>query len=593
MLQPCLKMEAPRSGSSFGRRRYRRGCLFARRPRGQDHRSSRIIRSMLGGAEGRRPRAAQAAPPAGTIFDTLMLPNLGMYCRLLTHGPLGLPFGSTRQRHLKCDEAWPRCARCTRSGRECHRDASSSTSSAAGGFLPRSCSPWFGLCADAAPRDRELFYILRTSALGSLAGFFDGGFWSEDAVRAAQSVPAVWHAGLAIAAECMSVAAVSAQDGERRRVYAMQHYGRAMQSLVAISKKAELTYVDKEAILLSMVLLTGLSCLWKDVDTALTHIGRGIQLFRQWRIQESVLGPAMPVQLLRVRSLITLFHRFEVQYFGFFEVVAEPTFELNAAGSEAWTGSFTSIMEAYSELLTISLAMRCSHPGTKYSTHHPQPAMYAKFRGPFANWKAKFARFISSRIMTDSEMKGVLTLEIESAMTEIIISVDEVDGDVRQLAYDSWLPMFEYMMTLAERLHEQTLKDTAHSPAFPLFSFSLSISDPLFLFVKCRDGRLRRRAIALLRRWPQQDGLIPSEVRLARLEQLMLFEESFTMVEEGQRPVYCQCIAGTFICGWHRVRWHSMETTGSRTADTWLVTQWDWAQGYLEAGLIEKRTIAW
>ncbi|KAJ3495399.1 hypothetical protein NLG97_g3428 [Lecanicillium saksenae] len=459
----------------------------------------------------------------------------------------------------------------------------------------RPYSPLFGLCADAAPRDRALFYTLRTSAFNSLAGCFDRDFWSEGALQAAQSFPAVWHAGLAIAAECTSVATIgiSAQDNEWRHVYAMQHYNKALQYLITVSNKTELSYTDKEAMLLSMILLTSLCCLWKDVDTALIHIGRGIQLFRQWRILDVALSPAMPVQLLPVRSLITLFLRFEMQYVRFFELATEPTYELQAATPETWTGSFTSIMEAYSEFLTISLAMRCTDPGATHSTFHPRLPIFAKFRGPFDNWKAKLARFVASRVMTDYEMQCILTLEFESAMTEIVFSVDGVDSDVRQLAYDSWLPMFEYMMTLAERLYEQTLKDTAHSPAFPLFSFSLSISDPLFFLLNCRDGRLRRRALALLRRWPQQDGLVQSEQRAARFEQLMLFEEGFGMVEEAQRPAYCQCIAGMFICGWHRVRWHTMMTTGSRTADTWLVTQWDWAQGYFKSGLIEKKTIEW
>ncbi|KAJ3497291.1 hypothetical protein NLG97_g2024 [Lecanicillium saksenae] len=456
-------------------------------------------------------------------------------------------------------------------------------------LLQRPYTPLLSLFANVAPHNKGLFRTLRTSLFNTLLELFDRDFWSEDSLQRAHSFPAIWHTGTAIAAECTSIATAEAttQDKEGLHVYAVVQHGQAIRSLITASDKQDLSYADKEAVLFSMVLLAGLSCLWKDGDAALIHIGRGIQLYRQWRIEDGAVTSTKRVQPIKSQSLITLFRRFEEQYFCPSDAV-----QLQAVSPDVSTQLFTSVMEAYYEFLPILIAIRCAEPVIKPGTERSGVALISKYREPFRCWKAKFAR-LKSGATTDSVVAGILTLEIWSDMAEIMIAVSEVNDDVRQLAYDAWLPVFERMVAAGELLHSMIIKNPSPSSLLPVFSLSLSVSSPLFFVSRCRDGMIRRKAIALLRKWPHQDGLVPSGMRAARAEQLMLFEERFAMVEEAQRPTFCQCIAGGFICGWHRVRWAGIKSTGSRSADTWLVTQWDWKQGYFKKGYIEKMNILW
>lgn len=462
------------------------------------------------------------------------------------------------------------------------------------GSLPRFYSPLIGLYAEATPRDKALFYTLRTSALKGLAGVFDRGFWSEDAVRAAQLTPAVWHAGLAIAAEYTSVFTPEAleYDKERRRVCAREHYGRAVQSLIAISRKKDLSHNDKETVLLCIVLLTGLCSLWEDVDGALIYIRKGFQVFREWRVEEFAFRPSTHVQLLSMRSIVLLFRRFL-----FHDLLMEgrdnSTTALQATSSEFQAGLFISVTDAYSELLSILISSRLEFPlEGAINSSLTKPSLY-KFRAPFYSWKVKFARLLASSHGSTSETESILTLEIYSAMLEIFLGINEVSAALRQLAYDAWLPTFQRIIALAERLYQVITTKTEISPRQPLFSFSLSITDVLDYFCKCRDGGLRRRAIALLRKWPQQDDIMPPSAFAARVEQLMLWEEHYTLVDEAQRPACCQCIAHTFICGWHRVIYRSLCISEPKAGSLLLVTHFDVEEGRFGAGLVERMTISW
>lgn len=470
------------------------------------------------------------------------------------------------------------------------------------GHLQRPYAPVASLYAVATPRDRELFYTLRISALKSLTGVFDREFWSKDAVQAVQSIPALWHAGLAIAEEyrcrLASRTPLHFTDTDPRRAYAREHYGKAIQSLIAITSKTELSSIDKQTVLLCTVLLTGLCCLWHDYPAATTHLGQGIQVFRRWHIQDLArLYPAQAqVQLLKISSITLLFHRFEQQYASLGDADIELPFELPATIWELRRGSFTSATEAYSELLPILNAIQFA--GKIISPNNPRPERPSRhqYRSPFYNWKARFSRLSTLRGMSDAETACILTLKIWSTTLEIHFLTTEGPRLLQLLEYDTLLSTFQHIIELAENLYDILARDTSLSPTLPLFSFSLSITEALLSLRLCRDGEIRRRAIALLRKWPRQDGFMPSAVTAMRLEQAMLWEEHYTFVDRAERDACCQCVAGTFICGWHRVvseRIESAGPTGTRKAYMWLITHLDAEENRYALGLVEKRLVSY
>lgn len=501
-----------------------------------------------------------------------------------------------RQRHVKCDEAYPFCARCTTLGRQC--SGYSNLAAAEAPQLGQTPDALFGLALDSSPGDRELFYIMRTSVVKNASGAFDRSFWAEDVVRAAQTCPAVWHASLAMAAVHKSLLSRETDSGGDRRwqICAMDHYGRAIQSLIDISNKNYLSCIDKDIVLLSCILLIGLCCLWQDDTAAFTHAGKGLQLFHQWGSWKMATQSAAQDHIVSVSSLIMLFHRLEDQYVTLGPSDERQTCQLQATANLSTGVAFTSLTQAYSAYLPIIVGMCNGTVPPLNGGYMPAPAAVQVYAEPFRVWKANFAVFIASRHVQECDAQGVLILEIWSTMTEMVLRTFAIGRHLRQIVYEESRPMFERIVLLAERLHEEMTKSadlTGASSASPLLSFSLSACDPLLFFWRCSDGSLRRRAIALLRKWPQRDGMHDPAVAASLLEGIMLFEESWTRVDEAIRPAVCQCVRDSYTCHSHRVSSFHTEPTGKRSAELVLGTYLDMQESNLAEGLINKVTITW
>lgn len=160
-----------------------------------------------------------------------------------------LTYRCDRMRHINCDENRPAFNRCITSKQHCGGYTKPVPS--APKLLRQPSSLSVGLYSNATPRDRELFFILRTVALQSVSGVFDRDFWAVDVVRAAQIYPAVWNAGLALAAmyRGLHAAVLPPNETNQHEIYAMLLYGKCMRSIIGIIGKGEVSVTDQEAVL--------------------------------------------------------------------------------------------------------------------------------------------------------------------------------------------------------------------------------------------------------------------------------------------------------------------------------------------------------
>lgn len=228
------------------------------------------------------------------------------------------------------------------------------------------------------------------------------------------------------------------------------------------------------------------------------------------------------------------------------------------------TTSFTSTTEAYYEFLALKVHI-CNAVAVAVSgdmdARSPQPdklnpdALYA-YRMRFSHWERKFQSLIHSQNLHKSELEAILTLQIWAAVVRIQLYCRPMVDPRADLVYDEWHSTFQHIVTLSEQLYVVTIEN-ARQTGLPhsslLFSFGFSICAPLIYTVRCYDGGIRRRVIALLRKWPRRDGVLDPKLAAAVIEETMLYEESLAVNSKIAGADLCPCIPLKYVCGGHRV----------------------------------------
>lgn len=410
-----------------------------------------------------------------------------------------------------------------------------------------------------------MFFFFRTETASRVAGPFDRSFWTVDLLRATQVHPAIWHASIAVAAmyKRYTIPADATTRDLRRGLYefALAQYNASISGLVGVASAEEQSTDDRDVILATSVLYSGLCSLRGDPKEAFLHMRSGLRLFRQWRHWERKGRRSRGV--LPVDSLITLFNRFDSQALNLLDDKSRMGSEERDIPREPSRAPFTSVTEAYFEFeLTLNglvdLRQRkdlISPP----SVPCPDRENRTSFRSALDAWKAKFAALYP--LLKDSEMEAALVLRIRQIAFEIALGIDETRWE---LGWDDFLGQYRQIVTLSRELLEEYHSEPMgrEESCTPMFSFAASVCEPLYITASsCRDGSIRREAISLLRKWPRRECLWDSVLAASLAESIMLLEErAVGGGRDGEEE--CYCVEGVFICHGHRVADAKLELLG-------------------------------
>jgi hypothetical protein len=152
---------------------------------------------------------------------------------------------------------------------------------------------------------------------------------------------------------------------------------------------------------------------------------------------------------------------------------------------------------------------------------------YRKYGGEIARWFSAFTPFYHSikKGKYERAWTAASLLQIH-AMTSEIMLLSSLTGDESSL--DRFLPQYREVVSLARRI--------SGSPFFQVqkFKFDLGIVNPLRLVAKwCREGKVRREAITLLRESKVREGLYDGLIMAKTQEWIMLLEEE-GLVADGK-----------------------------------------------------------
>lgn len=414
----------------------------------------------------------------------------------------------------------------------------------------------------------QMFDLLRSATVRQITGGFDTSFWTVDFLQASQTYPAIWHAGLALSAmhQRMKITQNSSWNQQLQRdyyIFALKQYNSAIKCLMEIAQRRSPTPAEKETLLMASMLFAGICCLQGDPKQAVVHARTAIHLFYEWKFWEQIYDGKDTRKgcVLSGSSIVTLITYFESQFINRLRNESRPPWRGQNTPQKCSTSPFTCVTDAYSEFQPLfngllETLLHISYPSEE-NVARPKPSNIHLFRQEYGVWGEKFRQFKDSRKAKPEEEEGMTILELYWIGIEISVIVD-----VRKTAFawDSFRPAYERMITLAEELYERELERCAAGYDMePVFSFSMSITEVLvFVGFNCRDFVIRRRVIALLKKWPRRDGLWDAKTIAAMCEAAMNLEESAAIKKEDHAEgdnsaASCECIQGEFICHDHRV----------------------------------------
>ncbi|KJK92405.1 hypothetical protein H633G_03762 [Metarhizium anisopliae BRIP 53284] len=498
-----------------------------------------------------------------------------------------------RKRRVKCDELKPSCRVCVSGGRKCEwylrpvqlpeLPISLLASQPSHTVSPPGIQP--------SEPERYMFDLLRKRTVKHVSGIFEQSFWSVNMLRAAQVYPAVWHACLSFAAVHKITTAFQSDafsdQSKSTYAFALKQYNSSIRYLLRMMPHATPTLEDQEMVLLVCLLFTGLSSLQRDTSQAVAHSSNGIQLFYRWRYWDQASPSGQRANcILPSGAVVSLITHMEASFRNRALTVSPwrgMHIHQGCLGTNLPTKAFDSAEEAFSDLapMLTGIVEIMQHIGLESEETQPHPSRDGRslFRPRFAAWRAKFDLLHQSGKLQPSDSGIMLLLKAVSIGVDVFL---QVDFNNLEASFDKFHSSFECLIALMEELFTEDAKRCGDQASnFSELSFSLSACGLLTLVAtNCRDGKLRRQAIALLRRFPRCGTTWDPRVSIRVAETIMELEEQGC--HPGNEDMNCACIPGDVICADHRVALWSVELLTYQDARILMRTVQDVREGRRE-----------
>ncbi|TDZ22690.1 Aspercryptin biosynthesis cluster-specific transcription regulator atnN [Colletotrichum orbiculare MAFF 240422] len=374
-----------------------------------------------------------------------------------------------KARKVKCDEAKPKCVRCTSSGRQC------------AGYEP---TPDHGLAwyrpqqlTAHDQREGRAFQFFSHMVGPVLSGPTDPYFWTHLVVQFSHFEPAVRHAVLAISAlyeDFHDGARVTRQ--KRGNAFALSHYSAAIERV----KRAR----DEQLVLLACILFVCVEYLQGDVEAALRHCKHGILILNKVGCSTWARDYLLPI--FRRLSFISFF------------MGVKPADDVLVPGLVGFDvplpPRFGSVAEAQNAIDHLTMcAIETVVRGDGAAGREPLDTRLQEFMAKVGELDATIPPEESAKKMS------ICAMMIKTEMARIQVAT--IDGD-SEMRYDEWADSYRNIVALARRAAEL---QAASPPDRPRASFTFEqgfLSMMGFVSIKCRDLRTRLEALDLMLKLP-------------------------------------------------------------------------------------------
>jgi len=437
-------------------------------------------------------------------------------------------------RKVKCDESRPApCKRCLTYGVKCDgypvinsKKPEARRIVPAKGLFPEPEADSLLFASRYSEEDKRSFDFFRSETAPMLSCDFDEGFWDRFLLRVSHSDPTVWHSVLALSTlhEQSILEHNRPIQGDRKR-YALQHYNHAVTRLtgqMADQRKASVQSLD--TVLVSCIIFICLETFLGNTEGAIQHLQSGLEIIRSWKTGEIAFkDTGLNCDLKEIESSVVpiLEHLNQVTFL--YGRVAPPLVYAKF-DNEAEMVHFENPQEAGSSLRRLlsesqELAVACTIPNENVLALMKQKQdLLAKLR----KWSSMLNKLKLQPENLAGRQPSLAILQIQQKIGLIWVSKALNNSEI---AFDSYYKEYADLVDIAEVAITE-YEETKDSKDRTDYSFKTQYITPLYVVaIKCRNPKLRRRALELVKRAPQRKGFWSTDVVVRIAERIIELEE--------------------------------------------------------------------
>lgn len=421
----------------------------------------------------------------------------------------GCSIPSFRVRHVKCDETFPRCHRCTSTGRVCdgyiYSELSSPAAAATSGCVIVVPNTMALALRSAGPSDGiqecRSFDFFRTETFPGIGGLFETSTWKL-VLQACDKEPTVRQAAIALGAlhEKMSLQSTCG-DGSNQleTAFPIKQYGKA---LAAIRKYLTVEKAPKvDVILMCALICISIEVMQNNYLNASVHLENSLQFLQARPSHNNLSNTDIDSDMSRTFRHLDL-HASKFQGMRPPVVVPENEFHMPSR--------FSSITQAKDALasITAQLYTFVRSVAEEYKYRKLQAVPFSEvsnlglIRDRFNAWKDRFDKFLHrSTSKFSRHEQSFIDVLIINHRSDYIEAATCIQAEA--LAFDEFDDEFDEIVTLAANV----IRSRRQSNVLE-FRLDIGIICPLYCTaVRCREPWIRQRAMSLLRSIRFQEGV--------------------------------------------------------------------------------------
>ncbi|CEJ92271.1 hypothetical protein VHEMI07932 [[Torrubiella] hemipterigena] len=491
-----------------------------------------------------------------------------------------------RQRRVKCDEQHPACKRCTTAKFKCDYQPSPEGRQSQPDLriVPQPSAIILPEGAKAVSYEINLFGTFRDTLVTGMGGPFNHRFWRVDVPTAAQIYPSLWHSAIAIA----SIDHSTKVEKKRRQlgpddpannylpsnhhyIIALTHFNKSIRSLarsLAGKSLAQLSYIDKEMVLMTNILFIGICSMLEETGQLQSH----------YRNFKNLLST------LRFGKEESTSRKGIMSYEDLLAVILSIDGSLEASYQTRWLRSWVvdvpcyptlqSVTQAYTEFLPIAYSgLNKKEDITNYTYDGPLRGIYRQ--NQIAAYEAKLTNFLDEKKTLNSQ--DLVAIESIRIHLEVMKRKEEIFRKPNRAAAMKYeLGLFKVLDHMDSLLSKTTRLYSPYSDETAPMTFAPSLGSAMELMAAFpNNAHLRRKAIELMRKWPFKENGTRSK------EEVVVYEIILRHLLSGPErtkhwqkkgipihPTYpngglnggefnglsgCECIYELYICRDHRL----------------------------------------
>ncbi|OJJ47340.1 hypothetical protein ASPZODRAFT_16020 [Penicilliopsis zonata CBS 506.65] len=428
-------------------------------------------------------------------------------------------------RHVKCDEAKPACGQCTRTGRTCdgypepapRQKKEKNPPAVLATAFPGIANDCRLILVPGTRLERESVDRFCRHLSARMAGHISSPFWDYLLPQLSGRESSIRHAMAAVsAAHRRREESPASRSESADEQFILEQYNKAIQHLMFPVKKRSSTL----CVLVTCCLFVILEALLGHTQRAVDHVQAGLTILdsqsRQENQQEN--QQAAPDEYTRVihDELAPLFARLNIQL-SFFGRELSPFTHMRTQQPDR---SFANLHDAQLALDRITGAVfRLVHVARAQGVLPDVFQQQQLLTTELLTWSLVFDRLTASDETSTSTAVSIMRMHHRALLIWLASATF-----MSPLDFDAYIPDFQYIVRLAESVHQGT--GTDRKP----FTLEMGVVVVLYLTAcKCRHSRTRRKAA---------DLLLASETREAMWEprQVGRIAEMVILEEEGINP---------------------------------------------------------